>query len=641
MPLALVLAVETVARTSVGSAIRWMVLPETANPLRFTYLWVQFGFLFLYAACNRLRWAAVLCFAVTMSVAVLHAGKLALLQQPLVPGDFALVGMTSGIWSVSYFPFTWMQVICFCLATAGWIAMCRRGLPDWRLGRNRRLLLLLSSGAGILIFSVNVALLAVRTVPLDHKLTTKWSHESNQNGQRQADPGIQNPDLSATFNYLSFGLVSGFLLNLDTPMSEEETRPPIYDEASVRRTWQDIPADDPDDHTRSMPPDPKDRPHVVVVLSESFWDPARLEGVSISPDPLTHFHALAATSNACAFSTFSPIFGGYTCNAEFELLTGVAMATLAQNAVPHRHAFQAHVPSLPAVFKQGGYQTAAIHPFLPEFWNRNMIYPRIGFDRFIHIRNIQHREVQGKYISDNAVADEIINCLDAATEPTFLFVITMQNHSPYGDRRYGDVELQTIRVEKPTVSVDAVRDYVHGLRDADAMLDKLTRHLASSERRTLLLFLGDHQPNLIPAEAAPGLFTQSLRQKAGAHTLSSIKGKYEGVALFWSSKGATPASPSTPVSLAALPAWILREADLPLPPFFRLSARVFQKYPVLCRNWGMTATGEVCALRLPFQDPLLQDYQRVSYDILFGRNYSRVIAPELEASRRALAIQPR
>ena len=48
----------------------------------------------------------------------------------------------------------------------------------------------------------------------------------------------------------------------------------------------------------------------------------------------------------------------------------------------------------------------------------------------------------------------------------------------------------TVRVDLPSISAAGVRDYVHGVRDADAMLDTLTRRLAASERRVLLVFLG-------------------------------------------------------------------------------------------------------------------------------------------------------
>ena len=643
MPLVLVLVIETIARLSFVNAARWMLMQEAGNPLRYTYLLLVFAFVSLYAITNRLRWAAICGFCVFAILAILHAGKEILLQQPLVPSDFLFMLMSARVWSNAFFPFTWTQISVFCLLAVAWVLGCRYVLPDVRLDRKRRLISGLFALCLVQVLAAHPGLFASRTVPVYRKLTFVWRPEDNQNDRKAHDPGIQNPDFSAAFNYVGFGLITGFLLNLDNQSLEEDTIPIDYTAAAVRQAWQNLSPEPPGSAT-ATPPSPEDRPHVVIILSESFWDAGWLDGVGINPDPLSCFRRLGTGANACIFNTVSPIFGGYTCNAEFEVLTGISMATLPPGTVPHSGHLKPHTPALPAVFKENGYATVAIHPFLADFWNRNLVYPMIGFDRFVHIGEMRHREVKGKFISDNAVADEIIDVLDAATGPAFVLAVTMQNHSPYGDKRYGDVEADTVWIETPApgalgvagasggdipddtapsprVNVTAVRDYVHGLRDADAMLDKLTRRFAGSARPVLLLFFGDHQPNLIPMEAQPGEFTQRVRPEAGFPGFDS-KRKYQGVALFWVSQGELHARPQTPLSMAALPAWVLREAKLPLPPFFRLSEQVFQRYPVLHGKVAMTFTGEVCAVREPFTDPLLRDYRVISRDLMLGKNYS-------------------
>ena len=74
MPLALVLTAETVARLSLADALRWLALPESANTLRFTFLWFLFAWLFVFAVLNRLRGAAGLLLAAVLAVATLHDG---------------------------------------------------------------------------------------------------------------------------------------------------------------------------------------------------------------------------------------------------------------------------------------------------------------------------------------------------------------------------------------------------------------------------------------------------------------------------------------------------------------------------------------------------------------------------------------
>jgi hypothetical protein len=481
--------------------------------------------------------------------------------------------------------------------------------------------MLLASAPCLAYFTVNVDLLAARAVAPTRSITAVWKPESNQTEHSRPVPAIENPDLSLSFNTYSFGLIPALLLDTAGRTRAAEKASARIGEAQIREIWsRRLPLLAPNP---PIAPSSNDLPHVVIVLSESFWDPTLLDGVAIAPDPLRHFRALAAGSNGCAVNTISPIFGGYTCNAEFELLTGISIATLGKRAVPHRQGFRAHVPSLPAVFKHNGYHTTAIHPFLPDFWNRDVIYPQIGFDEFIHIDAIRHRRVAGKFIGDDALADEAIGLLAAATGPTFLFIVTMQNHSPYGDHRYGNVELETVQVSKSSVSVDAVRDYVRGVRDADAMVHKLTNYLKGYPRRTLLLFVGDHQPNLIPKETTPGQYTQAIRSNAIASDKFGVTSRYRGLGLFWTNHGSSPKlRTSAPLSLAALPSWLLREAGIPLPPLFRLSEQVFQAYPALCRQWGISSEGNLHPLDVLLASELLRDYQMVNRDIVVGARHS-------------------
>ena len=73
---------------------------------------------------------------------------------------------------------------------------------------------------------------------------------------------------------------------------------------------------------------PDEKPDIIVVMSESFWDPTKLPGVTITPDPIPTVRALRSGS------MFSPEFGGMTANIEFEALTGFSNAFLPAAASP-------------------------------------------------------------------------------------------------------------------------------------------------------------------------------------------------------------------------------------------------------------------------------------------------------------------
>lgn len=83
-----------------------------------------------------------------------------------------------------------------------------------------------------------------------------------------------------------------------------------------------------------QPAEPVVKPNVVLVVSESFFDPTRLPGVSFSADPVPNFHALADAFPSGVF--LSNTYAGGTGNVEMELFTGIPSAFLGAGGVPHR-----------------------------------------------------------------------------------------------------------------------------------------------------------------------------------------------------------------------------------------------------------------------------------------------------------------
>ena len=102
---------------------------------------------------------------------------------------------------------------------------------------------------------------------------------------------------------------------------------------------------------------PDEKPDIIIVMSESFWDPTRLPGVKITPDPIANVRKLRSGS------MFSPEFGGMTANVEFEALTGFSNAFLPYGSIPYQQYVRGTMPSLATFLKSEGYRTRAIHPF--------------------------------------------------------------------------------------------------------------------------------------------------------------------------------------------------------------------------------------------------------------------------------------
>jgi len=239
-------------------------------------------------------------------------------------------------------------------------------------------------------------------------------------------------------------------------------------------------------------------PDIVVLQSESLFDPARLRDVP-SGQFLREYHRLRKRAKAGEMTV--PTFGGGTIRTEFEVLTGVPLDTLGGLQYPwlelHRH----DLPSLASILSRQGYRTTAIHPNSAAFWNRSKAYPALGFERFIDVGAFSNDDIVGLFTSDAALTDRILAELDADERPQFVFAISMENHGPFDWRPGLDAE-RLARLSMPERLDEGGRywfgNYLYLLEDADRELGRLVDALKQRKRRTLMLFYGDHLPALPP-----------------------------------------------------------------------------------------------------------------------------------------------
>ncbi|MBO5141967.1 MAG: LTA synthase family protein [Clostridia bacterium] len=248
------------------------------------------------------------------------------------------------------------------------------------------------------------------------------------------------------------------------------------------------------------------KPNVIMIMSESFFDPTVLEGVQFSKDPIPNTRKLLEKYTSGKF--ISSTFAGGTSNIEFEAFTGNSIAYLPYGTVPYTDMQEniANIESLPKIMKNNGYKTFALHAYDKTFYNRDINYSNIGFEEFIGVDELWNPKYFGKYVSDETFMDNIIKIIEDnsistnVNEPLFIWGVTMQNHTPYSVANYTD-ELE-IQVSDGIVSEkakDTLTAYVNGLNNSDKAIQKLIDYLEKNETPTILVFFGDHLPSLYDA----------------------------------------------------------------------------------------------------------------------------------------------
>lgn len=240
------------------------------------------------------------------------------------------------------------------------------------------------------------------------------------------------------------------------------------------------------------------RPDIVIVQSESFFDPGILASLDETRDLLPNLHQ--ALAQGLGGTMDPPTFGGGTLRTEFEVLTGIPLAAYPQVEFPYLQISQEKIPSIIRVADRAGYSTIAIHGNSGTFWNRSKAFQEIGFAQFLTKDDFpENAPLDGVYLSDAAMTDEIIRKLSNASSPTLIFAISIEAHGPYLGKGVADPARREAIPAPRGLHDDGLReyrDYVYHIRNADQQLGRLWRFLTARHRPYILMFYGDHLPSL-------------------------------------------------------------------------------------------------------------------------------------------------
>ncbi len=358
----------------------------------------------------------------------------------------------------------------------------------------------------------------------------------------------------------------------------------------------------------------RSKPDVIVLMSESFWDPTRLPNVKLSPDPMPTIREMQSGN------VFSPEFGGMTANVEFEALTGFSNAFLPYGSIPYQQYIRNPIPSLATFFRGEGYVSRAIHPFQSWFWNRTAVYKAFGFDTFKSEENMPPMQKRGIFASDESLTNEIIRQADAMDDPFFFFAVTLQGHGPYEANRYAK---NTIKVEGnlPESDRQVLATYAQGIKEADESLKKLMDWAKERDRETIIVLFGDHLPPLNTVYTNTGFMKGVTAERKGPK--DQMKAQHETPLVVWSNKTGPKKNVGT-ISPAFLSYQILKQSGYEHPYYTGFLGKVHDQYRVVDRYMLIRKNGKDVAewSRQPKVPALLRDYRFLQHDMMFGKRYS-------------------
>lgn len=265
------------------------------------------------------------------------------------------------------------------------------------------------------------------------------------------------------------------------------------------------------------------KPSVIVIMNESFADIGVL-GDFQSDEYMAGFNAI--DSYVMRGNTYVSVWGGGTCNSEFEFLTGSTMANIKSGIYPYQSYDLSKAYNITDSFKALGYETVAFHPYLAENWNRATVYNHFGFDEFVTLQDMEHVTNVSWCASDQSDYEKVIEIYENRTAPLFLFNVTMQNHGGY------TVGLSThvsrVSIEEQYAKYSDVINYLTLIRESDKSFLNLIDYFSRQPDPVIVCMFGDHQPIL------DNEFMESMRDDTGKGIVEATEQQYITPYIIWS-----------------------------------------------------------------------------------------------------------
>jgi hypothetical protein len=565
LALVLVVLIEFMNRGHWDQARNWMIGKDShPNELQLNYLAAVSLLLFFIAITGR-KWAGYgAAFILAFTVSLISNMKVNTVGAPLYLWDFLLPNETRDVVRNLEKPLNF-EVLWWGLAILAAVGLAMF-IPHFRMkvGWKSRVALLLASVLGIYVLCTDNLYPIKKNAGI---FSIGWDQVSNyeRNG------------------FLLSMALGAHLVNPDKPSG--------YSEKAIK----DITSRTP----KSTNVSPQN-PNIIVLLGESFFDPTQLKDVTYSEDPIPFLHSLMPKYPSGYL--LSPQFGGSTANVEFEVLSGLSMRFLPSDAIAYNEYVIHETDSLASIMTRQGYHATAINPFYNWFFNSRNVYKNFGFAKFIsseYFDPIYH----GPYLKDSEVMKKIMNETDSTPGPDFIFANTMENHAGYKNK-FSDNKIK-VTANLSADDINILENYATGANSTDKGLKELVDHYTETKEPTIIVFFGDHLPNM-----------ESTLQNAKFIQGKSLNGyllpRHSTSLLIWDNY-LPPHHEELRLSPSLVGPYVLHEAQKPGTYLTDYLYEFSKKIPMI--------PPKEYYKDLNIDEKDLQDYQRLQYDILFGKRY--------------------
>lgn len=421
------------------------------------YYWL---FLFVFLIAGRTSISMAICVTLLAVIGVGNYFVVLFRSNPIVPWDI------------------------YSLGTAMSVADNYEFSVDWALAEHIAFFLLMliagvRTGLRLKLPALRAGLAFAMCIPAYFYLSYLWQDDLERN------TGLNDTLFNAKYMHSKDGFFVSFLLDLHFLQLEQ---PENYSDEYALSLLEQQEVEEAEQ--------PEVLPDIIVIMDETFSDPAVLGEFSTNQDYMPFVHSIlnGEVSNTISGYTYVSVLGGNTANSEFEFLTGNSMAFFPNGSVPYLQYIRKGVSSIVIQMEEYGYTTFGTHPYRAKGWNREFIYELMGFDNRIFLGHFPDQTKLRNYVSDEADFNSILEWREQTDGPFFMFNVTMQNHSNYGGD-YDNFDPQISASFQNTKSNKYLDKYLSLMYETDQDVAEFLSKLSQSDRPVIVVFFGDHQPN--------------------------------------------------------------------------------------------------------------------------------------------------
>ncbi|MBO4584694.1 MAG: LTA synthase family protein, partial [Clostridia bacterium] len=414
------------------------------------------------------------------------------------------------------------------------------------------------------------------------------------------------------------GFLVNFLANIPYVIPE---KPAGYGEDAANATYDEVVAELNAEYAANG----DETPNIIIIMSESFTDADKFSFINFAQSTTPTLHEIAETKTGGTH--FTPQFGGGTANVEFELLTGYSLRYLPASSTPYQQHIKKVTPSYVSFLRDElGYSTVAIHSYGAKFWNRDDVYPLIGFEKFIAEEDFTQPLRMRTYVSDESTADMIISQYEAnrATgKPFFNFTVTMQNHGGYSGSDYDPAAMLSATDGSMDLSekvYGAILSYATSIKYSDDMLKQLTDYFADCGEPTIIMFFGDHLGSFGNKDRS---YLAAGYTKFTSDTPEGFYDLHTPPFVIWDNYTDVSASPDTAMSTYYLIPYMTEIYSLPQPVYFKYLLQQREYVKGTGNDYYLKANGGIADSDAitDTENAELERQHMFQYDALFGKQY--------------------